>query len=78
MYYIRVILLNNNSTTDLDVKRAGEDFIFELVAVGRGARPNDLIGFHPPELEPVMFVVAGTLEHGRLAWRHFDDGVLER
>jgi len=25
-----------------------------------------------------VFVVAGTLEHGRIARRHFDDGVLER
>lgn len=68
----------NYSTTDLDVKRAGEDFVFELVAVGRGAGPNDLVGFHPPELKPVVFIVAGTLEHGRIARRHFDDGVLER
>lgn len=60
----------------LDVERAGEHLVSEFVSVERGARPDDLVGFHPPELEPVVFVVAGTLQDGRVALGHLDHGVL--
>lgn len=73
MQLVHVII---NVCTDLDVQRAGEDFVSELVAVKQRAGPDVLIGLHPPELEPVPLVVAGTLEHGRFAWGDFDDGVL--
>lgn len=63
--------------TDLDVERAGEDLVAELVGVQRGAGPDDPVGFHPPELEPVVLVVAGTPEHGRVALGHLDDGPLD-
>lgn len=60
----------------LDVERTGEHFVPELVSVERCTGPDDLIGFHPPELEPVMVVITGTLEDGRVALRHLDHGVL--
>lgn len=63
--------------TDLDVEGAGEYFVLELVVVERGARPDDLVGLHPPELKPVVLVVAGTLQYGRVAGGHLDDGVLD-
>lgn len=59
--YIVQLHITKIAYTDLDVERAGEHLVFELFCVEHGAGPYDLVGFHPPELESVVLVVAGTL-----------------